>query len=100
MQEAIKQAIKGGFECEYAQYDLRTSSCKSEIMADRYEALLNPEFWKALYGSVNGVKGGLDGNIYTSGPYYEMHRFIDHLIDGKDIDSFFSKLTKKDGSSE
>lgn len=72
-------------------------------------AVLDPTFWQAL-GKAEGwkesdayhMKGYLkqhpDGSVTTHMQQVidqwqtAMHRFIDHLIDGKDIDSFFLNL--------
>ena len=55
--------------------------------------LLDPLFWKALGKGLGWEK--LD--IVTNSAEYrewngQWHRFIDHLVEGKDIDSFFAGL--------
>jgi hypothetical protein len=46
------------------------------------EHLQDPDFWKALSTSRNDV------NAWR----FHWHRFIDHLADGKDAESFFAAL--------
>lgn len=64
-----------------------------------YSLFVDPLFWQAL------CKENLFGNLKIfintwrrDGPrtlpawHYQMHRFIDHLAEGKDADSFFDTL--------
>jgi len=90
-QEFIEDAIKGG--SEFAQDML------IEEYGDLEIALLKPEVWQAVgktrgWGDItlHGVKtkAGLDGYIDQWRAY--MHRFIDHLADGDDIETALSKL--------
>lgn len=59
--------------------------------------LMDISFWRAL-GKAEGWELARfesdNGNIYAQTHEYEihMHRFIDHLIEGKPIDEFFNKL--------
>ncbi len=94
METAIKKAIEGGWE-EWGFYQ---------------DALLDPLFWQAL-----GKVEGWDEKYCTSGCGCEypngdgshekecvwsgknewidqMHNFIDHIIEGKSIDEFFTNL--------
>lgn len=61
------------------------------------EIFLDPLFWQAL-GKALGWKEHpkYDGTRQIS-PAYEwyMHRFIDHLIEGKDAESYFEALLTK-----
>lgn len=83
MNKAIKRAIEGG----YRDYTETSSSSTQKYHSD---ILLDPFFWQALAKS----EGWEDGNGSTWWQY-QMHRFIDHIIEGKEINSFFDNLLKK-----
>lgn len=70
---------------------------------DWKSAYLDPLFWQALGKSLGwgglmfcpvcGSGLGCDADEKFSKKWeYQMHRFIDHLIEGKDADSFFKEL--------
>jgi hypothetical protein len=50
------------------------------------EHLQDPDFWKAL----STARKWEDTNAWR----FHWHRFIDHLADGKDAESFFASLWK------
>lgn len=98
MKEAIQKAIIGGYGFR------KTGKMFSEMLDE--EHLLDPEFWQCL-GKALGFepkKVPETGRIYLTSPYgyaldkqvnwweYTMHRFIDHLAEGKDVDEFFKDL--------
>lgn len=119
MEKAIKKAIEGGWKPEkhrsVIEYNpnnkagvrgsLRASLTHNDIFAD-------PLFWKALGKAMGWEKDAellksamrkAGGNPeYPSGissniGYHTLqkwHRFIDHLAEGKDADSFFNKLLR------
>lgn len=68
---------------------------QSEILNDKYKILLDKEFFIAL-GRGLGWEEDVNFTKYgaMSGWRYAWHRFIDHLVDGKDIESFFEQLIK------
>ena len=107
MEQAIKKAIEGGYD--------------SSLVYNREIVLLNPLFWRALSKSENWGTTKLnwsDGDLSSYGVHYfggkftypynegadvefeidtwrlQMHYFIDHIAEGKDIDSFFNELLK------
>ena len=97
MKDIIQKAIEGGWNDEecYTLGDWR------KLNIDR--ACLDPLFWKALgkkqewpdkicmnCGAVN-LSICCDGTK-LSGWQYQWHRFIDHLSNGKDVESFFINL--------
>lgn len=101
MEKAIQKAIKGGWSTSYV-------SLNSRRYHDKY--LLDPLFWQALGKSLGWIdeawpngemkcenKFGRCDEKYCSyggykNPYGVWHNFIDHLAEGKDIESFFQTL--------
>lgn len=91
IQEAIEKAIKGGYT-------------PIEDSGNEYKILLDPEFWQCLgkemgwknnyYQIVRSPCNDMPGRYAWTGPQYiyEMHCFIDHLADGKSIESYFTNL--------
>ncbi len=101
MEKAIKKAIEGG----YIRKDKATRRLMTEVtMRQKWHYIvLDPLFWKAL-GKAEGwgdkcdmcnskANGLCSAHRYTSW-HREWHRFIDHLAEGKDVDSFFNNLLK------
>lgn len=105
MEKAIQKAIEGGWipkGFENIKFNSQ-KTIKSLIMAGgNGVALLDPLFWSALGKS-------LGWDIKTSKQWWEkqslkdkivlldewenqMHNFIDHLIAGKSVESFFEDL--------
>jgi len=91
IQEAIEKAIEGGWEKD-------GFVCQGELIGVEEIALLDPLFWQALGKAMgwetritfyNSFIGGKENND----PWrLEMHRFIDHLAEGKTIESYFETL--------
>lgn len=83
---------------------------QSEILNDKYKILLDKEFFIALGRGLGwGDENGIDHRTFWNGTIeypeisdegvgyrevwrYKMHLFTDHLIEGKDIESFFEQL--------
>lgn len=87
MENAIRRAIEGGYD-----NDKFTEPWIDELY------LCDPLFWQALCKSLGYNKKGYPRVKYK--PWwpewkYQMHRFIDHLASGGDIDSFFNSLLAK-----
>ena len=116
MENAIKKAIEGGYkESEIKQctiYFIHEGSgsgkkdclCVDNSYTDEYDKrhnlaehyckeqmLLDPLFWIAL-GKAEGWDGSTWTSQYQDGWLYHWHRFIDHIAEDKDIDSFFEEL--------
>lgn len=114
MEKAIKKALEGGYSLSgYSKSNPKT------YIADQkqYELFLDPLFWKCL-GKQQGWKenvwichidGVIDGHNVTNDEkcdfcktpvscgkewVFKMHNFIDHIVEGKSIDSFFEELLK------
>lgn len=95
MEQAIKIAIENGYEHE--EYDL--DECMKHLKRWKPEIsaiLIDPLFWQALGKGLwwekkhtHNVEDGYD-NCWEC----FWHRFIDHIAEGKDIDSFFANLLK------
>ena len=114
MNKAIQKAIEGGWNGTIVKPDTRVYDLPEYKMAYDHTrfciALLDPLFWQAL-GKAEGW-GNSFGFIQTSDTgeidkwlesdsagtvyqwRYHWHRFIDHLSEGKDPDSFFNELIK------
>jgi hypothetical protein len=101
IEQAIKEAVdKGGFEARKLDYLLSYSALKgtgTEYIAMKNTVLLDPFFWQAL-GKARGWSELKMPNRSPIGQYEEgswfshWHRFIDHLAEGKDAESFFKDL--------
>lgn len=108
MEKAIRKAVEGGYvitdnpEFVFGEWNM----CRGHIF-------LNPPFWQALGKacgwsikacvpflehrlSATGHGGNVDDNILWVDEEWQMHwhRFIDHLAEGKDAESFFNELLK------
>jgi hypothetical protein len=87
VQLAIKDAAeKGGYRYRWWKVnDLEQNEGYNGLQLRALtEHLHDPDFWKAL---VKARKWG-DVNAWR----FHWHRFIDHLADGKDAESFFAAL--------
>lgn len=97
MDKAIKKAIKGGYKktilldvSGYPYYNPGAMQIRVVFMDNL--------FWEAL-GKAEGW-GGIGTSDYPQSvyhPYWKInwHKFIDHLAEGKDIESFFIYLLEK-----
>lgn len=109
MEQAIKIAVKNGYlRGERVGYDEEAKKFYI-IFPDHshsdyikwQEVTSSPLFWQALVPNNQWSKlSQLDidkWQTYNTGNQawlYYWHRFIDHLAEGKDIDSFFNELIK------
>lgn len=99
MEQAIKIAIENGWVLNgkaIRKYEVIEEGVMSMVFCEGVQGgigvaynfqLLDPLFWQALSKSEG------------YGKTYQMeiwHRFIDHLAEGKDINSFFEELWKKE----
>lgn len=119
MENVIKSAIRGGYE-HFLMSDGNNGlkaigECKSDILLDPlfWQCLGKAEGWTGekirmcngcgvalkwnekedMNGQHGGKKGcGSDIQEYEGQWLIEMHRFIDHLAEGKSIDEFFNNL--------
>jgi len=95
MEKAIKKAIKGGYNGVALP---NNQWIGIQVIIKEYYAwiLLDPLFWQAL-GKVEGWIDDVD-NEYGLTPIVicewkeNWHKFIDHLVNGGNIDKFFDKL--------
>lgn len=92
MQEAIKRAIEGGWNKS------RTQINPGFAAVNIAETLLDSEFWKCLGKAVGWVnistRNQIDQLEVVNRWEVEWHKLIDHLAEGKDINSFFNNLLK------
>lgn len=95
IEKAIKIAVENGYDAGNPNSALRTSGAY----------LMEREFWQAL-GKGLGWYEGLymkldyatqDGVVQEDGneAKFHWHRFIDHLEEGKDAESYFTSLLKE-----
>lgn len=88
MEKTIKRAIEGGY----------SFSLDMDDENDLIFPLLTPEFWKCLgkaEGWVNSsTRNQIDQLEIVNRWEVEWHKLIDHLAEGKDINSFFDNLLK------
>ena len=113
MKEAIEKAIERGWkisviEPEYYTvngFAIITGVKKGEETVQKnfwpmHRVLLDPLFWQALGEAMMWNGDGPLGTTFeignNRGPAWRnaWHRFIDHLAEGKDVDSFFNELLK------
>jgi len=91
MEKAIRFAVEGGFKLR--EIHLEETAWGAEMAYPHI--LLDPLFWQAL-GKQQGWIEGIDK--YTGDSVCEwrsnVHSFIAHIMDGKDVDSFFNNLLK------
>lgn len=93
MEKAIKKAIEGGFEVGKSIYPFLEDGVLKRAFEDR--CLLDPLFWQALGKAEGWTKVLLSSaNEETWQLEWERnwHDFIDHLIEDKDINTFFEEL--------
>ena len=100
MEKAIKKAIEGGYRGYYFTELSLSLQEKIEIMS------CDPKWWQALGRTLEWrdkksrklVSWCYGGFHDADKPYeqwiFEWHKFIDHLAEGKDVDSFFEELLK------
>lgn len=79
-------AEKGGYRYRWWKVsDLdRDEGYNALQMRGQTEHLHDPDFWKAL----GAARKWEDVNAWR----FHWHRFIDHLAEGKDVESFFASL--------
>lgn len=118
LQQAIEKAIEGGYLNNFTDDGSKVIDIKDEDTADgkisiafylretdrfyfnKYKICSDPLFWQAL-GKSMGWKEEYyiqpklldDSKVKIRAEYIDVwHRFIDHLAEGKDIESYFEKL--------
>lgn len=112
MKEAIQKAIEGGwkpnwyfshFSGDEVVFGDHTKDSENNpcYYKDKHAILLDLLFWQCL-GKALGWKrpitqyAFIDENdkttSFTARWQNEMHRFIDHIAEGKDVDEFFNNL--------
>lgn len=96
-QQFIEDAIKGGWRKDSTQIlDGQIYSFGPRIVES--EALLDPLAWQATVKSqlsksdFEGLEEGTQEQFIKDIARTKMHRFIDHLADGDDIETALSKL--------
>lgn len=117
IQQAIEKAIQGGWEPRDSALEHWNKIMPTLHPIDQAriisEALLQPEFWKALGKSMGwiercdkcGAELYTDSEAFrrygcddckcgdaTEGWLVEWHAFIDHLAEGNSIESYFESL--------
>ena len=91
IEQTIKKAIEGGWKKEFVVEPMDTPQ------ANFAKAMIDPLFWQAL-GKAMGWTGttyiqmGTKINELSPDWKYQWHCFIDHLAEGKSIESYFEEL--------
>ena len=98
IQQVIEKAIEGGWQEGRSPKVVKTRSgflvqTKGEIIGFEtsiHSVFLDPLFWQSL-----GKAMGWWGENANGKPQWvnKWHRFIDHLAEGKDAESFFESLS-------
>ena len=84
LQEVITKAIEGGYKGNKEFLLKLPEYAKSQIWLDTF-------FWQSL-GKAMGWRQDEDQWEDRAEWVSQWHRFIDHLAEGKDAESFFEKL--------
>lgn len=101
IEQAIEEAVGAGYKPEQLDYQRTdTEQFAEESYRISYsKCFLDPLFWQAL-GKARGWDGkhtikirGEPLSDWRKTPIYYWHRFIDHLIAGKNAESFFKDLS-------
>jgi hypothetical protein len=91
-EKAVEDAVKGGYRwdgltvfcIQRGDHFLCTQDGHHSQLVTVHQMLLDPEFWSAL----GAVGEWVDWEVVW-------HRFIDHLAQGGDIESFFKGLANE-----
>ena len=95
VEQAINKAIDAGYKMP------GKSSMMFGVVGDENATFLDPSFWQSLekiLGWEAVCRTDEKRNLIywpqtcLAGWFYHWHLFIDHLADGKDIESFFKQL--------
>lgn len=104
MEKAIKKAIEGGWDKDKFNMNYEGKVVTGGVVFNSI-IILDPLFWQAL-GKAEGWDEFAGFSIYYLSTWkkktevsmkrwkWEMHKFIDHLAEGKDVESFFEELLK------
>lgn len=108
IQEAIEKAIEGGWKHPFTglpAFRAPTEEWLKENWRKYAHIFLDPLFWQSLgkamgwgwrcsycNGHFDKEKGHNDGGKLYPEANKKWHRFIDHLAEGKDAESFFETL--------
>lgn len=113
-EQALKKAIEGGYKTLRKSWGRDSDPVESHLdfALNDHDAppfafyLLDPFFWQCLGVSLGWLEkdketdhliklsGGVEITPKMTEWARQMHRYIDHLIDGKDPELFFKKLTE------
>ena len=103
IEQAIKEAVDQGYQPNVERYpEMEGISPLQIAMAMQADVFIDPAFWKAL-GKKRGWTTDDDFKYWQKSvveweeKYWKKfwHRFIDHLAEGKDAESFFQSLDSK-----
>jgi len=88
LEETIQKAIEGGFKKGSEIFDI---DGEIPLGANPELFFLDPLFWRSLENVMGWEIIQVRGHIVEAWKF-KWHSFIEHLIEGKDIESFFSNL--------
>ena len=99
IKDFIEKGIQGGWTDGMALLELVENLKTAEKLPSLSEivmghALLNPNLWEGV-AKVEGwrkVDVSGDGGSFQEGHLFKMYRMIDHLAEGKDVESYIETL--------
>lgn len=96
MEKAIQKAIEGGYEYKGFDVDgnIQPTANSELVLLDRlfWQCLGKSLGWGKICPHCNSVTHPLCWKHKSTSWQHEWHRFIDHLIEGKDPEEFFNNL--------
>jgi len=94
IERAVKDAVENGGYSVIPWNLIKGAPDTFHFNAIIFEVFLDPLFWQAL-GKARGWAKKQPRQIQKGEWKWQWHRFIDHLADGKDAESFFASLSKQ-----
>lgn len=92
IEQAIEEAVqKGGYIFDYEKHEIDKGGSDAVPTA---QILLDLSFWQALGKARGWGDHKLQSEIENRCWKCRWHRFIDHLAEGKDAESFFASVLK------
>ena len=102
IEQAIKEAVDQGYQPNVERYpEIKGISRLQIAMAMQADVFIDPAFWKALeqagldHGQRLQILAEVGRGMGRKVRKKFWHRFIDHLAEDKDAESFFQALDSK-----
>lgn len=90
--EYLPQCLMGDLSKDAAGFWFLDPTYIDSALAEIHVLVLDPKFWEALGKSLKWERAEYEGEIYMEGWLCFWHYFIDHLAEGKTIESYFEYL--------